>query len=100
MSIDLHTIKRFIRALVPHVVVIRGEKMPPGLMGLASGSVILYNRDLRGRERALTLLHELAHFVLDTDFRGGLAEREQWREDRADRYAEETLAKLENGGAA
>lgn len=91
----LSTLKRFCAALVPGVYIAR-RKMPRGLLGMASGSVVFYAAGQSERERDLTILHELAHLLLDGDAtRADLRHREQWREDRADRWAEHTLELLQ-----
>lgn len=86
----LSTLKRFASSLAPDVYIGR-RKMPRGLQGLASGSVIFYAAGQSERERDLTILHELAHVLFDApdgSARDGFgAGREQWREDRADRWA-------------
>lgn len=98
----LADLKRFARALLPNVYITRGN-LPVGVMGVAwlheGTPMIAVSRSLEGRELDLTLLHEVAHHVYgDTRMRaaarGGLV-REQWREDRADRWAGEMLALLQ-----
>lgn len=117
----LADLKRFVRALLPNVYLTSWRRLPGGIMGLAwlcdGEPVIAYAQGLSERDRDLTILHECAHHVLgDTRVRISLAPRadistltdnearealrrwlrEQWREDRADRWAEQTLELLES----
>jgi Zn-dependent peptidase ImmA (M78 family) len=68
-----------------------------GMAWLCDGDPVIVNaQGLTERERDLTILHELAHCLFDGDATGAnLHSREQWREERADRWAEETLELLE-----
>ncbi len=99
----LRNLTRFVRTLLPNVHIMATHKLPLGIMGMAwlcdGEPVILYARGLSTRERDLTILHELAHHVLgDTRARVQARGRfacEQWREDRADRWAVHTLELLE-----
>ena len=120
----LRDLKRFVRALLPNVHITSSRRLPGSVMGLAwltdAGPVIAYAQGMTERDRDLTLLHELAHHVYgdtrmrspygrvpdastlsDDEARAEVARvlpiwlREQWREDRADRWAEETLQLLE-----
>jgi Zn-dependent peptidase ImmA (M78 family) len=93
----LAELKRFAAALVPDVYITR-SKLPGKTMGLASGTLILYAYGLTERERDLTILHELAHVLFDVrdpSVRGPRFVNEQWREDRADRWAGEILELLQ-----
>lgn len=116
----LRDLKRFVRSILPNVHIMSSRALPGGVMGLAwlcdGEPAILYAQGLTEHERDLTILHETAHHVLgDTKLRIVLAPRadvstlsddearealrrwvrEQWREDRADRWAGETLNLLE-----
>jgi Zn-dependent peptidase ImmA (M78 family) len=116
----LRDLKRFVSRLVPGVYITSSRTMPAAAMGLAwmhdGTPMIAYDARLPTRERDLTILHECAHHVYgDTKLRIVLASssdiaslsddearealhrwyREQWREDRADRWAEQTLELLE-----
>lgn len=107
----LRDLKRFCRALVPNVRVRMRRDMPPSLYGLAKPgdavSFIIYAPKLGERQRDLTILHELAHLLFDADDHQPPFEQfarweshrvaNQWREDRADRWAEQTLELLETG---
>lgn len=106
----LRDLKRFVRALLPRVYITSSRELAGigngALQGMAwldidGDPVILYATGLTERERDLTILHELAHHVLgDTRMRvlargGRPFVREQWREDRADRWAAEMLGLLQ-----
>lgn len=106
----LSDLRRFVRTLLPNAHIHR-RKMPDGLLGLALPDpdgfhAIVYAQGQTERERDLTILHELAHLLLDRDAmfvagdgrmlrRREPRERQQWREDRADQWAEQMLELLE-----
>lgn len=103
---SLATLRRIAELHVPGVH-ITAKRLPRRngelvLLGLASpcddSGIIIYDSSLRGRQRALVVLHEVAHLVFDRhDMRAAGFSRDSWREARADRWAEHMLALLEVG---
>lgn len=101
----LRDLKRFAKTLLPSVWITSSRRMPLGIMGMAwlhpddGQPMIVYAQGLSERERDLTILHELAHHVLgDTHTRVHARQRylrEEWRETRADRWAEQMRELLE-----
>lgn len=102
----LADLKRFVEQLLPDVYITSSRRLPSAVQGMAwlcdGEPVIVYAQGMTERERDLTILHEAAHHLFDMRAARVLARRsdggfvrEQWREDRADRWAEQTLELLE-----
>jgi hypothetical protein len=96
--------KRIARRYLPNVDIAsdRGleTRLPAVVLGLAwlhpdGTPFIVYSHRLPPRQKALTILHELAHHVFGDVFERRIGTGVQWREDRADRFAEHMLALLE-----